>query len=290
MPRRRAILRESGPGRPSGSLSCPDVTPPATTIAFFGPQGTFTEEALLQRARLRELAALKTQLDHRRRPRSLLASEQVDLGFVPIENAIDGTVREHPRPLPSSTSTCSFSARSSSTCISTSWLLPGRSCQRPRRADVLPGGHRPVQALSGRAGFQPPRCWPAVPRPTPPVSWESTQASRAAVPPAWRPTSYGLEVIAEDVEDFPGNRTRFVSSWRASGSPRRPVTIGPASSGHQRDDRPGNCMGSSDSAPLATTSTSPSSNRARPSQGLRTIALSSISDEAHLRRGGGRLP
>src|ERR1035437_7268266 len=61
-------------------------------IGFLGPQGTFTEEALFTQAdyAAAEMVALHSLAD-------VLESVQqgrVDLGFVPIENAIEGTVRD----------------------------------------------------------------------------------------------------------------------------------------------------------------------------------------------------
>ncbi|MHB8328530.1 MAG: prephenate dehydratase domain-containing protein, partial [Acidimicrobiales bacterium] len=67
--------------------------PPATpgpTIAFFGPAGTFTEEAMFTQvdyagADVVPLPTLAEVLD-------AVCSEQAGLGFVPIENSIEGTV------------------------------------------------------------------------------------------------------------------------------------------------------------------------------------------------------
>ena len=66
------------------------MNPPATTVAYFGPAATFTQEALLTQpdlatADLRPLGSITAVLD-------AVAAGEVDLGFVPIENAIEGTV------------------------------------------------------------------------------------------------------------------------------------------------------------------------------------------------------
>ncbi|HEX3946926.1 MAG TPA: prephenate dehydratase domain-containing protein, partial [Acidimicrobiales bacterium] len=68
------------------------MTRPATSVAFFGPAGTFTEEALLSQpdyaaCALEPRPTIAEVLD-------AVATGQVDLGFVPIENAIDGMVRD----------------------------------------------------------------------------------------------------------------------------------------------------------------------------------------------------
>jgi prephenate dehydratase len=59
-------------------------------VAYFGPAATFTQEALLTQpdlagADLRPLGSITAVLE-------AVASGQADLGFVPIENAIEGTV------------------------------------------------------------------------------------------------------------------------------------------------------------------------------------------------------
>src|SRR5207249_5828952 len=63
-----------------------------TRVAFLGPPGTFTEEALLTQPDLAdaELVALRTM------PEVLSATQSgaVDYGFVALENSIDGTVNE----------------------------------------------------------------------------------------------------------------------------------------------------------------------------------------------------
>ncbi|HTC80942.1 MAG TPA: prephenate dehydratase domain-containing protein, partial [Acidimicrobiia bacterium] len=61
-----------------------------TRVAFLGPPGTFTEEALLSQADLAQLelvpaAPLSDVL-------TATQSGDVELGFVPIENSIEGTV------------------------------------------------------------------------------------------------------------------------------------------------------------------------------------------------------
>src|ERR1043165_7742399 len=59
-------------------------------IAFLGPAGTFSEQALLSQ---KDLAAMEL-VDFSTIPDVLAATEsgEVDLGFVPIENSIEGTV------------------------------------------------------------------------------------------------------------------------------------------------------------------------------------------------------
>ncbi len=68
----------------------PGVSAAARRIGFLGPPGTFTEEALLSQGDWAdaEPVSFQTQAD-------VLAAVQagdVELGFVPIENSIEGTV------------------------------------------------------------------------------------------------------------------------------------------------------------------------------------------------------
>ncbi|MEK7292112.1 MAG: prephenate dehydratase domain-containing protein, partial [Actinomycetota bacterium] len=60
------------------------------SIGYFGPAGTFTEQALLTQVDL----ATYTHIPFRTVPDVLDAVESGDvkLGFVPIENSIEGTV------------------------------------------------------------------------------------------------------------------------------------------------------------------------------------------------------
>ena len=66
------------------------VTAPRRRIAFFGPAGTFTEQALLSQS---DLASLE-RIAYATVPDVLDAVErhEVECGFVPIENSIEGTV------------------------------------------------------------------------------------------------------------------------------------------------------------------------------------------------------
>src|SRR5689334_24262282 len=59
-------------------------------IGFLGPAGTFSEQALLSQ---KDLAGMEL-VDYSTSPDVLAAtaSGEVDLGFVPIENSIEGTV------------------------------------------------------------------------------------------------------------------------------------------------------------------------------------------------------
>ena len=67
-----------------------DSVTKARRVGYFGPAGTFTEQALVTQP---DLAALE-RVPLRTVPDVLdaVAAHEVDLGFVPIENSIEGTV------------------------------------------------------------------------------------------------------------------------------------------------------------------------------------------------------
>ena len=67
-----------------------ELVPPTTRVGFLGPHGTFTEQALLSQP---DLAAADTQpFDSIPDVLNALITEDVDMAFVPIENATEGSV------------------------------------------------------------------------------------------------------------------------------------------------------------------------------------------------------
>ena len=63
---------------------------PTTTVAYLGPEGTFTEEALVGQADL--AGATRVPLGSFREVLEAVDKAQVDLGLVALENSIEGTV------------------------------------------------------------------------------------------------------------------------------------------------------------------------------------------------------
>lgn len=78
------------PDGPGGSTPTPDGSPTPLRVAYFGPRGTFTEQALFTQP---DLSAGET-IPCSSIPEVLDAtsSGEVDLGFAPIENSIEGSV------------------------------------------------------------------------------------------------------------------------------------------------------------------------------------------------------
>ena len=207
-------------------------------IGFLGPLGTFTEQALLTQADLAagELVPLTSI------PEVIAATEagEVDLGFVPIENAIEGTVN-------ATLDTLAFEAD----------LLVQREVVIPVQLNLLaPAGvglgdikrviSIPHATAQCRAFLQ--RELPGVET----VAANSTAEAaclvgerrapdEAAIGTALAAKLYDLDVLVTDVEDHPGNETRFLVVTRD--------TI-PAPTGHdkttivcfQHADRPGSLL------------------------------------------------
>ncbi len=208
-------------------------------MAYFGPAATFTQEALLTqsdlaRADLAALASITAVLE-------AVAHGEADLGFVPIENGIEGTVsatidglihdvdlhiqREvvmdihlHLMAVPGTGLADIHSVSSYPHALA--------QCQK-YLARALPGVEQRAANSTADAAR---------------LLGESGAAGEAAIAPRLAAERYGLTIVAEDVEDHPENQTRFVLLAR---------TRVPAPTGHdktsivcfQRADHPGSLHG-----------------------------------------------
>ena len=208
-----------------------------TRVAFLGPPGTFTEEALLTQS---DLAAAEL-VSMRSMPDVLDATErgEVELGFVALENSIDGTVNESLDGLVFENSL--LIQREVVIGVRLNLLVPpGLSVSDVKRVVSFP------KAIAQCRGF--------LARELPDVEevaatstaeavrlvGESREAGTAAVGTALAARLYGLDVAVADIEDHPENSTRFVLV--------APPSVGiPAATGHdktsivcfQHADRPG---------------------------------------------------
>ena len=228
------------------------MIPPATSVAYLGPAATFSQEALLTqadlaRADLQPLGSITAVLD-------AVAQGDAPLGFVPIENGIEGTV----------SATIDGLIHDVDLHIQREVVMdihlhlmarPGvglgdiryvssyphalAQCQK-FLAETLPGVEEraanstadAARALgeggdgAGGAGGAP----------------GAGGADGAAIAPRLAAERYGLALVAEDVEDHPENQTRFVLVARSRV---------PRPSGHdktsivcfQRADHPGSLHG-----------------------------------------------
>jgi len=205
-------------------------------IAFLGPRGTFTEEAL---ASQHDLAALE-RVPYASMPEALAAVElgEVDAAFVPIENAIEGTVSLTMDALVFDHEL--LVQREVITRIQLNLMAePGTAVGAIRRVLTFPVAWGQCRAWLAEhlpeAEFEATSSTADAARR---VAESGAGANAAAIGPALAASVYGLEVLAEDIEDHPDNATRFVLASTAEI---------PAPTGHdktsivcfQRADTPG---------------------------------------------------
>jgi prephenate dehydratase len=209
-----------------------------TSIGFLGPPGTFTEQALLTQADLATLDLVELPSI----PDVLAATEagDVDLGFVPIENSIEGTVNVTLDEL-------AFGADllvQREVVISVQLnLLAAPGTVLADVSEVLSMPHATAQcraflskelpnavAVAANSTAEAAR-----------VVGEQRRPGQAAIGTALAAEMYGLDLLATDIEDHPENQTRFVVVARQGV---------PAPTGHdkttivifQRADRPGSLL------------------------------------------------
>ena len=206
-------------------------------IAFLGPLGTFSEEAIRSQADLvegAELVPMRTFVD-------ILQETQagnVDLGFVAIENAIEGTVNASMDALAFSTDL--LIQREVVLDITMHLMaLPGTEL-----ADIKTVISHPVATAQcaeflrreiGQADVEPASSTAEGAR------LAGEQQGVACVGPAAAGELHGLVPLATDVADMKGNHTRFLVVAKAAV---------PAPSGHdkttivltQREDKPGSLV------------------------------------------------
>lgn len=176
-------------------------------VGFLGPLGTFTEQALMTQP---DLAAAEHVL-FRTMPDVLDAvdSGEVDLGFVAIENSIEGTVNLTQDEL----------AFNHDLLIQREVVLNIEHCLMAKAgtalADVKVVLSIPVASaqchtyLRTQVGQAELRASNSTAEAAQMVA-EELGPGTAAVAPRTSAALYGLEILAADIADHPGNQTRFV--------------------------------------------------------------------------------
>jgi prephenate dehydratase len=179
----------------------------ATTVAYFGPAATFTQEALLTQpdlaaADLRSLSSITAVLD-------AVARGDVDLGFVPIENAIEGTV----------SATIDGLIHDVDLCIQREVVMdihlhlmarPGTGLAQIRSVSSYPHALAQCQKYLAAALPEVEQRAANSTADAARLLGESDSADGAAIAPRLAAERYGLVIVTEDVEDHPDNQTRFV--------------------------------------------------------------------------------
>ncbi len=221
------------------SASGPDIDGSASfRVGFLGPHGTFTEQALRTQPDLAhaELVPLSTMAD------VLLAAEtgDVDLGFVAIENSIEGSVN-------TTSDTLAFDVEvliQREVVMSVQQHLMGlKGATIGGLTDIVSIPHATAQARTFlRRELRTVRTR-ATNSTAEGAQWvaEAGDPKIGAVGNELAAEIYGLEVLARDIEDHPENQTRFVAV--------RPGVV-PPPTGHdktsivvaQRADRPGSLL------------------------------------------------
>ena len=178
-------------------------------VAFLGPSGTFTEQALLSQPDLaaaesvpmRSIAETIFEVD----------SARAELGVVPIENAIEGSVNETLDTLAFEASEHLFIQREIVVPVDLNLCVkPGTKLSDVKAVVSIP--HASAQC----------RDWLATKLPGVEVHASNSTAEaardvarsrasgRAAIAPSLAAKLYGLEVVAAGIHDHPDNSTRFV--------------------------------------------------------------------------------
>ena len=210
---------------------------PGTRIGFLGPFGTFTEQALMSQADL----AAGDLVPYRTMPDVLDAVEsgEVAYGFVAIENSIEGMVNltqdelvfNHSlliqREVVLDIEHCLL-AQSGTTLADVKVVLSipvaTAQCHAYLREHVGSAEVRATNSTADGARLV-----------------AEMGAGVAAVAPRAAARVFGLEVIAADIADHPGNQTRFVLVGRAgipapTGHDRTGLVV------YQRADEPGSLI------------------------------------------------
>jgi prephenate dehydratase len=213
------------------------MSAPRLRVGFLGPLGTFTEQALKTQP---DLAAAEHVL-FRTMPDVLDAvdSGEIDLGFVAIENSIEGTVNLTQDEL----------AFSHDLLIQREVVLNIEHClmTKPGVAlgDIAQVLSIPVASAQCHAYLR-----ATVPHAELRAANSTAEAAQlvadgpaglAAIAPRASAGLYGLQIIADDIADHPGNQTRFVVVAREgvpapTGHDRTALVI------YQRADEPGSLI------------------------------------------------
>ncbi len=185
----------------------PDESLPSPRVGFFGPFGTFTEQALRTQRDLAggDLQAYRTVPD----VLDAVSSGEVDLGFVPIENSIEGMVNftldalafDHDlliqREVVLDIHMC-LAARPGVALEDVKEILSipvaTAQCHRFLREHLPEADVRVATSTAGAAQM---------------VS-KDVSPHLAAIAPRVAAERYGLDVLADNIEDHDGNQTRFV--------------------------------------------------------------------------------
>jgi prephenate dehydratase len=209
-----------------------------TTIGYLGPPGTFTEQALLSQDDLAtaDIVPVDTIVDVIR----ATESGELDLGFVPIENAIEGTVNV-------ANDTLAFDAdlliqREVVIDVHLHLLArAGTAMEDVTRVVSFPHALAQVRTFLRSSLPQAEIVAATSTAEAARLVSESTEPGVAAVANALAADLYGLDQLKADIGDHPDNQTRFVVVARdgvpaPTGHDKTSLVI------YQRADEPGSLL------------------------------------------------
>jgi prephenate dehydratase len=215
-----------------------DSAPTLPTLAYLGPVGTFTEQAVLTQPDLAamELVRFPSIVEVLR----AVENKAVDLGFAAIENMIEGAVN-------ATIDTLAFDAqlliqREVVMNVNLNLLVhAGVTLDDIEHVRSIPVAY--AQCRTYLADNLPKAAIEAT-NSTADAARELAESGRtdtAAIAPQRSAEVYGLEILQADVEDHPENQTRFVLVGRdgitpPSGHDKTSIVI------YQREDEPGSLV------------------------------------------------
>ncbi len=186
------------------------------SVAYAGEPGAFAEDAVL--AAFGEVA--RAALGSFREVFGAVSSGAAAAGVIPIENVINGTVRENYDLL-----------LEHDLQIVAEVVVPVRLCLAAlpgQRLDEIERVYSHIQALGQAEAFLRARPWQLL------TTYNTAGAGKsiaergergaAAVLSPRAADLFGLEVLADEIGDLPGNRTRFAVLAR-SGEPIPPIAV-----------------------------------------------------------------
>jgi prephenate dehydratase len=184
---------------------------PASSVAYAGERGAFAEDAVI--AAFGDVA--RVSLGGFREVFEIVTAGKAEAGVVPIENVINGTVREnYDLLLEHDLVIRAEVVVPVSLCLA---ALPGQ------RLDDIERVYSHIQALGQAEAFLRTRPWQLL------STYNTAGAGKAisdrdergaaAVLSPRAAALFGLEVLADGIGDLPGNRTRFVVLSRPEAGP-----------------------------------------------------------------------
>jgi prephenate dehydratase len=215
-----------------------DPTPSTPTLAYLGPVGTFTEQAVLSEPDLAamELVRFGSIVEVLR----AVENAAVDYGFAAIENMIEGAVN-------ATIDTLAFDAdlliqREVVMNVNLNLLVqPGVTLDDIEHVRSMPVAYaqcrRYLADNLAKASIEATNSTADAAR----ELADSKRTDTAAIAPQRSAEVYGLEILAADIEDHPENQTRFVLVGRngitaPTGHDKTSIVI------YQRADEPGSLV------------------------------------------------